>query len=110
MRSTTIPIEDTTSRLEAVTLLRLSRILNFIKHLVDINGHIPLPEVFTKKATLLTNDRRTLSTQLLQWFLHDGLIRGVTPEGDVFTHAVDQKLTQDFIKEMLRIQVCGIKN
>nr|WP_319393884.1 hypothetical protein [uncultured Desulfobacter sp.] len=38
MHSTVFPVEDTTSRLEAVTLLRLARILNFLKSCVEPNG------------------------------------------------------------------------
>jgi len=109
MRSTAIPVEDTTKRLEAITLLRLSRILNFTKHLVDINGRVPLPEPFQKKRMLPADNREALSTKLLQWFLHDGIIRGVTPEGDIFDHNIDVHLTQAFIKGITSIKICGIK-
>lgn len=44
MRSTAFPVDHTTSRIQAVTLLRLSRILNYMKHLIDYGRHIPEPE------------------------------------------------------------------
>ncbi len=109
MRSTAIPVEDTTSRLEAITLLRLSRILNFIKHLVDINGHLPSIKPFSKIKRLPFGDRMSVSTQLLQCFLYDGHIRGITPGGDIFIHESDKYLTQTFVKEIRTMKVCGIK-
>ncbi|MCF6249542.1 MAG: cobalamin-dependent protein [Desulfobacula sp.] len=110
MRSTALPVEDTTSRLEAITLLRLSRILNFIKSIMDIKGHVPSPESFQKETKLPINDRLASSTKLLQWFLQDGIIRGVTPEGKIYIHKSDLCLTRTFVKKIKEINVCGIKS
>ncbi|MBF0259708.1 MAG: radical SAM protein [Desulfamplus sp.] len=44
MRSSALPIDHATSRLQAVTLLRLARVLNFMKFLVKESGSIPEPE------------------------------------------------------------------
>ncbi|MCP4670285.1 MAG: radical SAM protein, partial [Desulfobacula sp.] len=43
-RSSALPLDDKTSRRQAVTLLRLSRILNFMKHLKDTSEPIPEPK------------------------------------------------------------------
>ena len=47
MRSTALPIEDTTTRLASVTLLRLARVLNFMKFLKD--QHMALPQALALK-------------------------------------------------------------
>ena len=109
MRSTALPLNDTTSRIEAVTLLRLSRIINFLKHLIDTRGSIPEPKPFPGKSKISLSDRQDLSKKLLQWFLHDGKIRGAHPSGEIYTHITDTALTQQFIEKIKTIQVAGIK-
>ncbi len=109
MRSSALPFNDSTSRLEAITLLRLSRIINFMKHLVDITGKIPDPEPFIGCATLPVTDRETVSQKMLQWFLYDGKIRGVTDTGLVYDHMSDHHLVEKFIKELKTIEIKGIK-
>ncbi len=44
MRATAFPLDHTTSRLQAVTLLRLCRILNYIKHRIDMGQGLPAPQ------------------------------------------------------------------
>ena len=111
MRSTALPINDTTSRIEAATLLRLSRILNFMKHLMDIHGSLPEPRAFPGNAYMAVSefDRQALSEKLLQWFLHDGEIRGVTPSGDVYTHVTDNSLAKQFVQQIKTLKIAGIK-
>ncbi|WP_457551831.1 B12-binding domain-containing radical SAM protein [Desulfobacula sp.] len=109
MRSTAFPLNNTTSRIEAVTLLRLSRIINFMKHLIDTKGDIPDPKPFEGLKKTSSLDRQTLSEDLLQWFLHDGKIRGVQPGGKIYTHIVDTDLTNAFIKRIKIIPISGIK-
>ncbi|NOX33851.1 MAG: B12-binding domain-containing radical SAM protein [Deltaproteobacteria bacterium] len=109
MRSTALPINDTTSRLEAITLLRLSRILNFMKHLMDTRGSIPGSQIFPGLKTSPALDRQNLSQKLLQWFLHDGKIRGIHPKEGFYTHVTDKNLTQEFIKRIKNIKVSGMK-
>ena len=46
--------------------------------------------------------------QLLQWFLHDGAIRGVTPEGQVFEHAADNPLARAFARRIMEINIQGV--
>ncbi|MCG8641416.1 MAG: B12-binding domain-containing radical SAM protein [Desulfobacterales bacterium] len=117
MRSTAFPIDDTTTRIEAVTLLRLARIINFIKSLIDSKEEIPAPRPFPgdrkgvgKNLSGLVKDRRDQSKQLLQWFLHDGVIRGVGPGGTVYDHTVDFRLTQRFLHALSHCRIAGIKH
>jgi len=109
MRSSALPFDDSTSRLEAVTLLRLSRIINFLKHLVDGFGKIPDPETFPSVSTLPCIDREAVSRKLVQWFLDDGKIRGVTDTGQVYDHMSDDRLVKKFIYNLKHIEVRGIK-
>lgn len=106
MRSSALPIADTTTRLASVTLLRLARILNFMKSFGRENQRIPRAEPFPKGIQCIKNDidmqknRKQTGEKLLQWFLHDGIIRGVDTQGNVFEHAVDLSLSKEFIKRI----------
>jgi tRNA A37 methylthiotransferase MiaB len=86
MRSSALPLSHTTTRLEILTLLRLGRILNFMKLL--------------KKEESSGNIRHELGKKFLDEFLHDGRIRGMTREGEVFEHEVSTNLTEAFIREI----------
>ena len=107
MRSSALPIAHTTSRKEAVTLLRLARILNFMKSLVDAG--IGIAKDATPAEIRLPNpaDRMETSRRLLSKFLHDGKIRGVTPEGKVFEHLISQKLTNAFLTGLAAVDLRG---
>jgi hypothetical protein len=109
MRSSALPLDDTTSRIEAATLLRLSRILNFMKHLKDTQGGLPKPEPFSDTLPALSSDRQSLSRTLLQWFLQDGKIRGVHPDRTIYTHLTDSDLTQQFIERINALPLAGVK-
>lgn len=109
MRSSVFPFDDSTSRLEAVTLLRISRIINFMKHILDLSGKLPDPEVFPGCLTLAVTDREEISQKLFQWFLYDGKIRGITNTGQVYVHLSDIRLVEKFIKELKTINIKGIK-
>jgi len=109
MRSSALPFNDSTSRLEATTLLRISRIINYLKHLVDISGKIPDPEAFLGRRTLPVMGREKVSQKLFQWFLNDGKIRGVTDAGQIYDHLSDDQLVEKFIKELKTISIKGIK-
>ena len=109
MRSTAFPLNNTTSRIEAVTLLRLSRILNFMKYLIDTKGDIPESKPFCGQEKVSSLNRQALSEELLQWFLHDGKIRGVDPGERIYTHIADKSLTKKFINRIKTIPIAGIK-
>jgi len=109
MRSTAFPLNETTSRIQAVTLLRLSRILNFMKHLIDTNDNIPQPKSFYRSENVSGLDRLSLSKKLLQYFLYDGKIRGVDLDGEIYTHISDINLTKEFINRIKNLPLVGIK-
>lgn len=104
MRSTALPISDTTTRLQAITLLRLTRIINFAKSLLDHGQDIPLASALDAKkwATVIStlsntdqkHDERTkLGRFLLSSFLYNGKILGITPGSRaIFEHEADPEL------------------
>ena len=108
LRSSALPLSHTTTRKEAVTVLRLARILNFMKSLID--GKIPLPVASTAKIRLNDPiDRHTTGRQLLGKFLADGKICGVTPDGEIFDHHICQQLSRQFLAGLASIDIRGSK-
>ncbi len=100
MRSAAFPISHTTRRIEAVTIVRLGRILNFIKFLSRKKSFLPTPRSFQEEVLSDVEDREEKGKQLLAWFLFDGRIRGVTPDGLVFEHLADNTLVNQFLTGM----------
>jgi radical SAM superfamily enzyme YgiQ (UPF0313 family) len=87
MRSSALPLSHTTSRKEAATLLRLARILNFMKSLLDRG--IPISGPTAANIRSGNPDNRTeIGQQLIGNFLHDGRIKGVTTQGEVYDHLI----------------------
>jgi radical SAM superfamily enzyme YgiQ (UPF0313 family) len=107
MRSSALPLDHTTGRKEAVTVLRLARILNFMKSLIDRG--IDVTKDKSPGAIRITNsvDRMEVSKRLLSKFLYDGKIRGITPEGKVFEHLISSKLTHSFLTGLAAIDLQG---
>jgi hypothetical protein len=109
-RSTALPFDRTHGRKTSLTLLRLARMLNFMKQCVDETGHLPTPEPIPSQAHDLTGSRSDNGHQLVRWFLNDGIIRGVRRDGKVFAHLTDARLTRVFIKGLDTIAVCGVNH
>jgi len=109
LRASTLPIDHRTTRTEAVTLLRLSRILNFMKALTDRSIGIPKPAPPPRKISLDPNDRHASGVELLRWFLHDGNIRGLAPSGEVYLHIGAPHLTRAFLDGLRNIRLRGCK-
>lgn len=109
MRATALPLEHRTDRTQAVTLLRLGRILNFAKSLVDHGHGLPRPAVLPH-SKLDTSDRIILGNTLLAAFLHDGTIHGVEKDGRVYPHQVDQTVAMAFLEGLRKIRLCGVSN
>jgi radical SAM superfamily enzyme YgiQ (UPF0313 family) len=106
MRSSALPLSHTTARHEAVTVLRLARILNFIKFLLDRG--ITIPQACAAKIRIEDPDNRIeTGKQLLAGFLDDGMIRGITPEGRIFEHRISAELTARFLAGIASIKICG---
>ena len=107
MRSTALPIDHTTTRLESVTLLRLGRVLNFMKDLVDRGLKIPCADPMPKNFITDKVDRIEIGKKLLAAFFHDGRLRGVTPDGEVYEHSVSGDLAEKFLEGIRQIRVRG---
>jgi hypothetical protein len=101
-----LPLSHTTTREEAVTVLRLARILNFMKSLLD--KKIPLPHASSAAPRINDpDDRLDTGRQLLSKFLAEAKICGVTPEGEVFDHQICEKLSRRFLQGLTTITVRG---
>jgi radical SAM superfamily enzyme YgiQ (UPF0313 family) len=96
LRATALPIDQKTSRTDAVTLLRLGRLLNFIKSLAAADRPLPQPAPVAAHLDPFA-DRQWLGVQLLAAFLCDGGIRGVAPDGQVYDHRVSSDLCRYFL-------------
>ncbi len=106
MRATALPIEHTTRRKETVTLLRLGRMLNFIKELIDREIDLPTPSA--DQSTIdIGRDRLDIGCRLLSWFRKDHLIRGVDLKGNVYPHLIDKSLTCRFNHALERLDLQG---
>jgi anaerobic magnesium-protoporphyrin IX monomethyl ester cyclase len=106
MRASALPIEHTTRRIESVTLLRLGRISNFMKYLLDHGLPVPAPRP-SDGAALDPGDRIETGRSLLSWFLADGRIRGLTPDGVVYDHHVAPRLCERFLSGLQKITLRG---
>ena len=109
MRSSSLPLSHTTTRLQTVTLLRLGRILNFMKSLLDAGLSIPRPLPAGADVANLSK-RYDIGKKLLQYFLYDGKIRGITRKGKIFEHLIDIPLAQQFLEGLKSIQIQGAGN
>ena len=108
MRSTALPLSHTTSRTEVVTLVRLGRILNFMKYLTDLETG-PYPASIHRAAVQQTHTRIQVGRKLLKMFLKDGKIRGMTPDGQIFEHNISIPLTRRFIQKLKEIRIRGTR-
>lgn len=110
MRATAFPLDHTTTRVQAATLLRLGRILNFMKHCADRDLCLPVPRPAPAGALVdPAAGREAFSRQLLQWFLFDGHIRGVDHQGQVYIHKTDRNLGRTFAEEMGKQPPSGVR-
>jgi anaerobic magnesium-protoporphyrin IX monomethyl ester cyclase len=107
MRSSTIPICHGTKREESITLLRLARILNFMKLLKDMERKMPEPEPYDEKTRLPLENRMELGVKLLGWFFQDGKIRGISKEGQVYEHLGSQEVTRSFLSGLKEVSLKG---
>jgi radical SAM superfamily enzyme YgiQ (UPF0313 family) len=106
MRSSALPIEHTTRRIDSATLLRLGRVLNFMKRLLDLGLSIPKPSQ-TVASGLDPQDRIAAGRSLLAGFLADGRIRGLALDGEVYEHRMAPELAERFLRGLSRINLRG---
>jgi hypothetical protein len=106
MRSTALPLAHVTDRDQTITLLRLGRLLNFIKKVIDCGDALPQPDkapgTIDPKA-----DRMTVGRRLLAAFLQNGIIYGMDTDGSVYRHAIDPSLTRRFLSACRKISLKG---
>ncbi len=109
MRSSALPVSHTTGRLQSVTLLRLGRVLNFMKSLIDQG--IPLPDPAPAREEIENPDKRIeCGRQLIGHFLYDGKIRGVKSDGKVFEHRIAEDLAKYFLDGIKQIHLRGFNS
>ncbi len=96
MRSTALPIDQRSSRTDAVTLLRLGRLLNFIKYIAGAGRPLP-PAAPIEERIDSSLDRVVVGGRLLAAFLYDGRLRGVDGDGRVYPHRVAEGLCRRFL-------------
>jgi anaerobic magnesium-protoporphyrin IX monomethyl ester cyclase len=97
MRATALPVSHVTNRRQAVTLLRLGRILNFMKSQLDMGHRLPPPAPPPRQFDPRV-DRVLIGRILLAAFFHDGNIYGVDADGRLYDHCIDRTLTNLFLK------------
>lgn len=107
MRASTLPVSHSTTRLQSVTLLRLARLLNFMKSIQDSGGSFPPPLPCARSRVPDAGDRVQTGRLLLQGFLHDSRIRGVQPGGRIFEHVIDEHLTRQFLDGLQSTPIRG---
>jgi radical SAM superfamily enzyme YgiQ (UPF0313 family) len=108
MRSSALPVSHKTNRKEAVTLLRLARILNFMKSLLDTET--PIPDASPAKIRSDNLDNRIeIGKQLIGKFLDDGRIRGVTPQGEIYDHLISDSVSREFVAGLGKINLKGTR-
>jgi anaerobic magnesium-protoporphyrin IX monomethyl ester cyclase len=108
MRSSALPLSHTTSRIESITLMRLGRLLNFMKSLIDQEIDFESYTTGGPDKRLPWKSRQELGIRLLQMFLTDGRIRGITPDDRVYEHEVSLDLTRHFRHGLRTIRIKGV--
>jgi anaerobic magnesium-protoporphyrin IX monomethyl ester cyclase len=107
MRATALPIDQLTSRTDSATLLRLGRLLNFMKSLVSTGLPLPRPAPLDERLDPELS-RRALGLKLLAAFLRDGGIRGIEPDGTVYNHRVSSNLCGHFLTGLQEGFISGV--
>ena len=108
MRSSALPVDQRTSRTDSVTLLRLGRLLNFIKSLETAGDPIPQPAPVGSHVEPSLN-RQQVGLKLLAAFLWDGGIRGIESDGKVYDHRVSARLCRRFLCGLAAGSIVGVQ-
>ncbi len=97
-RSSAIPMSHADARTDAVTLLRIGRIVNFMKSLKDRNLNTPgnAGEAETTSPQNL-NGRMSAGLQALQYLFTEGKIMGYDPDAGFYEHTVSRPLVELFL-------------
>ena len=108
-RATALPMGSRHERLETLTLLRLTRILNFMKRCLDEDGALPAPVRLDGGLRLAPEARDANGRILLQGFLNDGKIRGIDHRGRVYVHQTADHLIRTFRDGLDTITLKGVR-
>ena len=107
-RSTALPVDHTTRREESLTLLRLARMLNFMKRCIDDTGRLPAPASIPSDTCDLSANRTEIGRHLLRGFLYDGIMRGVRPDGKTITYSMAKHLVDAFREGIQGLSIRGV--
>ena len=110
MRATALPLDQKTSRLECVTLLRLGRILNFMKSMQDRGVPVSPRQSAAAGAMPDPAERTAVGIWLLQEFFRSGIIGGLTSEGRLYEHKAAPDLVRMFHDGIRNIDVQGVSS
>ena len=108
-RATALPMGRRRERLETLTLLRLTRILNFMKRCLDEDGALPAPVRLDGSLRLTPEARDANGRTLLQGFLFDGKIRGIDHRGRVYVHQTADHLIRAFRDGLESVALKGVR-
>ena len=106
MRATALPVSHGTDRRQTVTLMRLGRILNFMKAMLDQGRGLPPPAPVPRRIDI-GEDRLSIGRKLLAAFLRDGAIYGADTDGRIYDHHIDHGLTRRFMQGLNKITLRG---
>lgn len=107
-RSSAFPIHEGPRRLQSATLLRLSRILNFMKQCLDAGDGLPSAEIPPRSMPRLSGSRYERGRRLLGWFLADGRLRCVDARGRVTVCPADPVLARAFQNGLRDVDLRGV--
>ena len=110
LRATAIPLAHMTNRDQTITLLRLGRMLNFMKSLMDQGGSLPPPMKLNLAEAPQVQDRDHLGRLLLSAFFNDGTVFGRDQDGTIYPHQVDQVLVKAFLDGIKKVGVRGTRS
>lgn len=107
LRSSVLPLNTTTNRLQSVTLLRLGRLVNFMKTVIDRGD--PLPPAAPCGPLIDPNtERYQMGRLLLGAFLAERRLLGVDDEGRVYEQPAAEELCVHFHMRMAGQRISGV--
>ncbi|WP_027359321.1 B12-binding domain-containing radical SAM protein [Desulforegula conservatrix] len=95
MRSSAMPLSKPEDRIKTATVMRLGRILNFMKSLDKMSIQSLRPEKLAM-GTIHFEDRVSAGISLINSFLYDFKIRGIEKNGYVYEHSSCEELCKRF--------------
>ena len=107
MRASTLPVAVGSDRLQTVTLLRLGRLLNFVKACLDQGEGLPSAAALDAGPIDGAADRQVLGRRLLAAYLYDGVLRGADSQGRWWPHPADAHMTAIFRRALMHLPVRG---